>query len=75
MAAASPRYGLALLADFSLVHFTQVKLNGQALGSYAPNISQFNLTSQSIGSPRLLAAASPLGPAGDSFAVTWHRSH
>jgi hypothetical protein len=72
--AASPQYGLDLLANFRTVKFTGVNLNGAVLGSYEPDIGQYNLIEYVDGYTHLLAAPSPLGARGDSFTVAWHRS-
>jgi hypothetical protein len=44
------------------------------LGSYEPDIGQYNLIEYVDGYTHLLAAPSPLGARGDSFTVAWHRS-
>lgn len=72
VAIASP--GLMRLADFRTVHFKGVKLNGQVIGSFEPNIARCNYIRNVDGYTHLLAKTSSLGSSGDRFGITWKRS-
>jgi hypothetical protein len=59
--------GNSLLADVGTVRFTDVTINGHVIGSYKPNLDQYEL----FGICAPIAISSSLGRGGDNFAVTW----
>lgn len=59
--------GNSLLADVGTVHFTNVNVNGHAIGSYKPNLGQYEL----FGICAPVAISSSLGRGGNNFTVTW----
>jgi hypothetical protein len=59
--------GNSLLADVGTVHFTNVTVNGHAIGSYEPDLGRYELYGICIP----VATSSSLGRGGNNFTVTW----